>query len=126
MKTTPINQKELNEITNGHTTRRPNFETTTINTRAPEEGEPLEEKIARIMDEKSPLSEGAPIIYDTGKSSPEHDIRTDWMEVEQNIATKRIEERRGFFTKREEEKIAKEKAAEEAKNKGQEGVENPS
>lgn len=43
------------------------------------EGEILEKKIQRIMDEKSPIDDSAPIIYTEKKNgiNPAHDVRTD-------------------------------------------------
>lgn len=43
------------------------------------EGEILEKKIQRIMDEKSPIDDSAPIVYTEKKNgiNPAHDVRTD-------------------------------------------------
>lgn len=43
------------------------------------EGEILEKKIQRIMDEKTPIEDSAPIIYTERKNgiNPAHDVRTD-------------------------------------------------
>jgi hypothetical protein len=43
------------------------------------EGEIIEKKIQRIMDEKSPIDDSAPIIYTEKKNgiNPAHDVRTD-------------------------------------------------
>lgn len=43
------------------------------------EGEIIEKKIQRIMDEKIPIDESAPIIYTERKNgiNPAHDVRTD-------------------------------------------------
>lgn len=43
------------------------------------EGEIIEKKIQRIMDEKSPIDDSAPIIYTERKNgiNPAHDVRTD-------------------------------------------------
>lgn len=54
------------------------------------EGERIEEKVRRLMDEKSPINDGAPIIYTERKDGvlPAYDIRTDrW-----DIAQKAMEE----------------------------------
>lgn len=117
MKTTNQDwQKEANELLNGKRHRGPRFDETTIHAPEPEEGEPLEQKIDRIMDEKSPLTDGAPLIYDTGQEyNPDYDIRADHMELAQDRAQKILENRRGFFTKREEEAKAKKEAEEAAK-----------
>lgn len=46
-------------------------------------GERIEEKIERIMNNKEPISDGAPLIYTERKDGvqPEYDIRTDRFEV---------------------------------------------
>lgn len=43
------------------------------------EGEIIEKKMQRIMDEKSPIDDSAPIIYTEKKNgiNPAHDVRTD-------------------------------------------------
>ncbi len=54
------------------------------------EGERIEEKVRRLTDEKSPINDGAPIIYTERKDGvlPAYDIRTDrW-----DIAQKAMEE----------------------------------
>lgn len=46
------------------------------------QGESIEEKVRRIVEEKEPIKDGAPIIYTELKDGvrPEFDIRTDkWM-----------------------------------------------
>ena len=49
------------------------------------EGELIEEKVARLTQEKSPINDGAPIIYTERKDGvlPAYDIRTDRWEVAQ-------------------------------------------
>ena len=50
------------------------------------EGETIETKVARIVQNKEPITDGAPMIY-TEKSKgvlPEYDIRTDKWEIAQN------------------------------------------
>lgn len=56
---------------------------TTIKGMTPIEGEPIEEKMRRILNNKEPISDGAPIIYTERKNGvrPEHDIRTDRFEI---------------------------------------------
>lgn len=53
----------------------------TINTSY--EGERLEQKIERIMNNKEPITDGAPLIYQERKDGvqPEYDIRTDRWDV---------------------------------------------
>lgn len=47
------------------------------------EGEPIEQKIRRILDEKEPITDGAPIIYTEKKDGvrPEFNIRTDKWDI---------------------------------------------
>ena len=47
------------------------------------EGEIIEKKIQRIMDEKTPIDDSAPIIYTEKKNgiNPAHDVRTDRFEL---------------------------------------------
>ena len=50
------------------------------------EGETIETKVARIVQNKEPITDGAPMIY-TEKGQgvlPEYDIRTDKWEIAQN------------------------------------------
>lgn len=49
------------------------------------EGERIEDKVRRLMDEKSPINDGAPIIYTERKDGvlPAYDIRTDRWEIAQ-------------------------------------------
>lgn len=46
-------------------------------------GETLEQKINRIVNNKEPIKDGAPLIYQERKEgiNPDYDIRTDRMEV---------------------------------------------
>ncbi len=70
------------------------------------EGELIEEKVARLTQEKSPINDGAPIIYTERKDGvlPAYDIRTDrWdiaqaaMEINQKaISAKRQRDYDGF------------------------------
>lgn len=47
------------------------------------EGEPIEEKVRRIVDENEPIKDGAPIIYTEKKDGvkPEYNIRADKWEI---------------------------------------------
>ena len=49
------------------------------------EGELIEEKVTRLTQEKSPINDGAPIIYTERKDGvlPAYDIRTDRWEIAQ-------------------------------------------
>lgn len=67
----------------------PNFKTEIITSDYAEieliEGERIEDKVRRLMDEKSPINDGAPIIYTERKDGvlPAYDIRTDRWEIAQ-------------------------------------------
>lgn len=63
--------------------KRNKFQSTTLSVNKSYEGERIEEKIHRIVNNKEPISDGAPIIYTERKDGvrPEHDIRTDRFEV---------------------------------------------
>lgn len=47
------------------------------------EGEPIEDKIRRILDENEPITDGAPVIYTDKKDGvrPEFDIRADKWDI---------------------------------------------
>lgn len=47
------------------------------------EGETIEQKINRIVNNKEPISDGAPLVYTERKEGvrPEYDIRTDRFEI---------------------------------------------
>lgn len=47
------------------------------------EGEPIEHKVRRILNNGEPIGDGAPLIYEEKKDgvNPDHDIRTDRWEV---------------------------------------------
>lgn len=47
------------------------------------EGEPIEQKIRRILDENEPITDGAPIIYTEKKDGvkPEYNIRADKWDI---------------------------------------------
>lgn len=47
------------------------------------EGEPIEDKIRRILDENEPITDGAPIIYTEKKDGvrPEYNIRADKWDI---------------------------------------------
>lgn len=47
------------------------------------EGEPIEDKIRRILDENEPITDGAPVIYTDKKDGvrPEFNIRTDKWDI---------------------------------------------
>lgn len=44
----------------------------------------IEERIAKLRDTETPITDGAPLIYDESEDSPispEHDVRTDFWEL---------------------------------------------
>lgn len=47
------------------------------------EGETIEEKVSRIVDNKEPITDGAPIVYTERKDGviPAYDVRTDRWEI---------------------------------------------
>jgi hypothetical protein len=59
------------------------YEDSTIELNDSVEGETIEEKIRRIVENKEPISEGADIIYTERKDgvSPAYDVRTDRFEL---------------------------------------------
>lgn len=73
-------------------------------------GETIEQKIDRILNNKEPLSDGAPLIY-TDRSEgvkPEHDIRTDRFEIAVEAMDKVSKAK---LARREENQKAKEEAS---------------
>lgn len=56
------------------------------------EGELIEEKVKRLTEEKSPINDGAPIIFTERKDGvlPAHDIRTDRFEIAQEAMEKNM------------------------------------
>jgi hypothetical protein len=50
------------------------------------EGETIETKVARIVQNKEPITDGAPMLYTEKEQGvlPEYDIRTDKWEIAQN------------------------------------------
>lgn len=57
--------------------------TTTLKVNKSLEGERIEQKIERIVTQKEPIKDGAPLIYTDRKDGvrPEYDIRTDRFEI---------------------------------------------
>lgn len=62
--------------------RKSRFHETDMEVNNSYEGEPIEEKIRRIMNNGEPITDSAPLIYTDRKAGvlPEHDIRTDRFE----------------------------------------------
>lgn len=86
---------------------KPDSGTLRVNTT--ETGEMLENKVARIMKNNEPITDGAPIVYTERKDGvkPEHDIRTDRWDlavVATDISTKGAIAKRQLGIKEREEK----------------------
>jgi len=56
---------------------------TTLKVNSSYEGETIEQKVHRIVNNKEPITDGAPIIYQERKEgvNPAYDIRTDRFEI---------------------------------------------
>ena len=52
----------------------------------PFEGESIEQKVAKLIENNEPITDGAPIIYTEKKDGvlPQYDIRTDKWEISQS------------------------------------------
>lgn len=94
-------------------------------------GETIEQKIRRIVNNKEPITDGAPIIFTERKDGvlPGHDIRTDRFEIAVDAMDKvsktekaKREERHKTPEQKESEKRAKE-AKEGMKKEGETGGE---
>lgn len=59
------------------------FTSTSIEINTSYEGEPIEAKIRRIVNNKEPISDGAPLVYTERKDGvqPQYDIRTDRWDI---------------------------------------------
>lgn len=80
---------------------------TTLKVRDAVKGETIEQKIERVMKFDEPITDGAPLIYNTRKDGvlPEHDVRTDRWE----IAVEQVDAAaKGYVAKREERHKPKE------------------
>lgn len=67
--------------------RKPKFYTNPILTNYEfQKGETIEKKVARITENKEPITDGAPIIYTDRKDGviPAYDIRTDRWDIAQS------------------------------------------
>ena len=63
---------------------------TSINVNTSFEGETLEEKIERIVNNREPIKDGAPLLYTERKEGvrPEHDIRSDRWDIAIDMSDK--------------------------------------
>jgi histidinol dehydrogenase len=97
---------------------------TTIEVNAATEGETMEQKINRIVNNKEPIKDGAPITYTERKDGvrPEFDIRTDRFEIALD-ATDTIA--KTHLTKRQQamEELSKKQKGEEPKKDTAPGAE---
>lgn len=90
-------------------------------------GETIEQKIDRIVNNKEPISDGAPLIYTDRKDGvlPATDIRTDRFELAveamDHVAKSKIAKREAKIVE-----LNKEKDGKDNKNAGGEGGENSS
>ncbi|AXF52698.1 MAG: hypothetical protein [Microviridae sp.] len=72
------------------------------------EGETIEEKVSRIVDNKEPITDGAPIVYTEKKNGviPAYDVRTDRWEIALNamaaVNATKIAKSREYLKKEEE------------------------
>lgn len=80
------------------------------------EGETIEQKVRRIVNNKEPITDGAPLIFTNRKDGvqPEYDIRTDRFEIALG-ATDKIQKEK--IAKRQERLDAQAKVVEMGKNK---------
>ena len=90
------------------------------------EGETIEAKWRRILNNKEPISDGAPLIYTERKNGvePQYDIRTDRWEVAVDATTK-IE--KSYMARREERNkpLESDKPTEGSKDGGAEPIATP-
>lgn len=95
--------------------RRNELETTTIRSNTSYVGETIEDKIKRITNNKEPISDGAPLIYQERKDGvqPEYNIRTDRFEIAIEAMDKVA---KAYAAKREERHKPKDLGEEANKN----------
>jgi len=70
--------------------RKPIYSKSLINLPSSLEGEPIELKITRLLENKEPIDDGAPVIYTARKDGvdPAYNIRTDRFEIAAEIMDK--------------------------------------
>jgi len=96
---------------------------TTLLTNSGYTGETIEAKVRRIVNNKEPIRDGAPLIYTDRKDgvAPGHDIRTDRFEVAIDAMDKvqktRIAQREQYIKERDKTNVGK-AAAEGMKAEG--------
>lgn len=96
---------------------------TTLKVNKSYEGETIEQKINRIVNNKEPIKDGAPIIYTERKDgvNPAYDIRTDRFEIAvdamDKVAKTNIATRENNIGQRAMEGMTEEQKAEYVKDK---------
>ena len=91
---------------------------TSIKANLSKEGETIESKVRRILTNKEPIKDGAPIIYTDRKDGvlPQYDIRTDRFDIAVDTMDKgskaKIARREQTIAERAKEGMEKEKANE--------------
>ena len=92
------------------------YQETTMNLNQSQEGETIEQKMERIINNKEPITDGAPITYTERKDGvqPEFNPRTDRWEV---AITAMDKVHRSAIAKREERQRAVEEMNEKVKQK---------
>lgn len=96
---------------------------TTLHVNQSYQGERIEEKIQRIVNNKEPITDGAPLIYTERKHGvqPAYDIRTDRFEIAveaMDRVTKTQLAKRDNFGKTAKENMDKEKETEKPSGTG--------
>lgn len=91
--------------------RRLNTRRTSIKGEEGKEGETIEAKVRRIVNNKEPIQDGAPLVYTERKDGvrPEYDIRTDRFEIAIDATDRMTRER---LAKRDESLTIGEQAKE--------------
>lgn len=80
-------------------------QTTSIKLNQSKEGEPIEKKIDRIVNNNEPISDGAPLIYTPRQAGvlPEYDIRTDRFDIAidamDKVTASKLAQREEWLTK---------------------------
>lgn len=99
--------------------RKNKLEATQLNINTSYIGETIEKKVRRIMSNKEPISDGAPLIYQERSEGvqPGHDIRTDRFEV----AIEAMDKVSRSHKAKREERLKAVKGGKEDKKGGEEG-----
>lgn len=101
---------------------------TTLNVNTSYQGETIEQKVSRIVNNKEPIKDGAPIIFTDRKDgvNPAHDIRTDRWELAADAMDKvnkdKLAKREGYA----KQKTLGQQAKEGMKNEKESGGETSS